>query len=281
MTADHVFIAVPCYNRPAGLERTLACMQGQSHRNWTALICDNASPDPGVREIAEKACSADKRFTYHRHPSNIGAVANFRFGADRAAFPYFMWASDDDLWESNFIETCLGMLLRRPDAAMAFGTINNVNSVGSVIRTYPGFSRFTSGKSRYADARAFIRDPEIMGKANLVYGLYRTDALKRSIAEFWDSACFGEWGGDMVFVYGIVCRYPIVLTDEVLLHKRIETDANTADLHRHPKAYFVPRSDYASYVARHAAVAPAPEFARLARTALRLRRIESVIFKYL
>src|SRR5262245_18536823 len=125
---DKVFIAIPCYNRPAGLQRTIACMQGQTHRNWTALICDNASPDPGVREIAEKACETDKRFTYHRQPSNLGAVANFRFGAERGDCPYFVWASDDDLWESNFIETCLGMLLRRPDAAMAFGTVNNIHS---------------------------------------------------------------------------------------------------------------------------------------------------------
>lgn len=278
---NKVFIAIPCYNRPAGLQHTIACLQRQSHRNWTALICDNASPDPGVREVATKACETDQRFIYHRHPDNLGAIANFRFGAERADCPYFMWASDDDLWEPNFIEACLGMLVRRPDAAMAFGAINNINRVGSVIRTYPGFSRFTSGMSRYDDARAFLRDPEIMGKANLMYGLYRTDALKRSITEFWDSAVGGNWGGDMVFVYGFLCRYSIVVTDEVLLHKRIETDAVNSELRRHPKSYFVPRSDYASYVARHAAVAPTPEFARLARAMLRLRRIERVVFKYL
>lgn len=278
---DDVFIAIPCYNRPAGLQHTIACLQRQTHSNWRALICDNGSPDPGVREIAEKACETDRRLTYHRHPDNVGAVANFRFGAERADGAYFMWASDDDLFEPNFIETCLAMLARRPDAAMAFGTVDNINRAGSVIRTLPGFSRLSSGMSRYEDARRFVRDPEIMGKANLIYGLYRTGALTRSIGEFWDAAGLGEWGGDMVFMYGFVCRHPVVVVDDVLLHKRVETDAETSAPSRHPKSYFVPRSEYASYVERHAAVAPAPEFARLARATLRLRRLESIVFKYL
>ena len=205
----------------------------------------------------------------------------FQIVAERADRPYCMWASDDDLWKSNFIETCLNLLLRRPEAAMACGTISNINRRDLVIRNYRGFSRFTSGNSRHADARTFLLDPEAMGRANFIYGLYRTAALQRAIAEFWDAAGLGEFAGDCVFLYGFLCRYPIVATDEVLLGKRMDTDADAYTQRYHPKADFVSPRQYLSYVNRHVAVAPTPQFAQLARDVLRRRRIESRLFKYL
>ena len=278
---SQVFVGIPCFNRPAGLARTIECLQSQTNPNWTALISDNASPDPTVAAIAHRACASDRRFSYHRQPENVGAVANFKFVAERADRPYCMWASDDDLWKSNFIETCLNLLLRRPEAAMACGTISNINRRDLVIRNYRGFSRFTSGNSRHADARTFLLDPEAMGRANFIYGLYRTAALQRAIAEFWDAAGLGEFAGDCVFLYGFLCRYPIVATDEVLLGKRMDTDADAYTQRYHPKADFVSPRQYLSYVNRHVAVAPTPQFAQLARDVLRRRRIESRLFKYL
>lgn len=275
-----VAIGIPCYNRPAGLRQTIDCLLAQTHQNWTALIADNATPDPAVEAVARQACAADPRFTYLRRPENIGAEANFRDVAERADGAYFMWASDDDLWEPDFIATCLDLLDKNPAAAMAFCTIDNINKAGLTIRTYPGFSRFTSMPT-LEGARNYLRDPEIMGKANLVYGLFRTAPLKASIATFWREAGFGQWGGDMVFVFGFLSRYAAVMTDSVLLHKRVETDATEIKLRRHRKQYFVPRAEYESYVQRHMAVAPNPELADLARTALRKRLWESLAFRYL
>jgi hypothetical protein len=173
------------------------------------------------------------------------------------------------------------MLAHSSEAAMACGTICNINRNDIVIRKYSGFSRLTSGEDLYAHARTFLGEPEGMGKANLVYGLYRSAAMKRAIADFWDSAGFGEWGGDFVFVYGFVCRHRIVASDEVLMAKRIDTDENAYSLRRHVRHYFAPPAEYESYVRRHVAVAPDENFARQARSVLRRRRVESVLFKYL
>jgi glycosyltransferase involved in cell wall biosynthesis len=280
MTKDteRVFVGLPCYNRPEGLARTIECLQGQTHTNWTALISDNASPNGDVEAVARRACAEDSRFRYHRQPRNNGSEANFKFVAESADCPFFMWAADDDLFEPRLMATCLGLLARVPAAAMAFGTAININRHDAVVRTFGGFARFASGRSRYFDAWRYLREPEIMGKANLVHGLFRTDALKRSIREFWDKAGFGQWGGDMALMYGFICRYPIVGTDEVLLRKRIDTDeqAGEAVLREHPRTYFVPDDLYASYLARQVAVAPSPAFARIARAGVELRRIESV-----
>ena len=50
---DAVFVGVPCYNRPAGLQNAIRCLQQQTHQKWTALISDNASPDPEMRAVAD------------------------------------------------------------------------------------------------------------------------------------------------------------------------------------------------------------------------------------
>jgi hypothetical protein len=194
--------------------------------------------------------------------------------------PYFMWASDDDLWEPQFIEQCLAILAHNPGAAMAFGTVDHINKNDAVIERFPGFSRFQSGCDRYSDARIFIRDPAV-GKPNLFYGLYRTEVLKRTIKEIWDLAGFNEWAADMVFLYGFVCRYPIITTDDVLMHKRSHTDATVYSRPGHPKGHFIPRREYRSFLRRYQAVSPTPRFARLARTELRRRLIESFVFKHL
>ena len=107
---SQVFVGIPCFNRPAGLARTIECLQSQTNPSWAALISDNASPDPEVKAVAERVCANDSRFAYHRHGENIGAVANFKFVAEQADLPCFMWASDDDLWKPNFVETCLSLL---------------------------------------------------------------------------------------------------------------------------------------------------------------------------
>ncbi len=266
-----VFIGLACFNRPEGLQHTISCMQAQTHDNWRMLISDNASDDPRVGEISRAAATADPRISYHRQEKNIGPAANFRFVAERADCPLFMWASDDDIWEPDYIKTLAGLLDGRPDCAMAFASIDNINCDGVSYRQYPGFSRFNSGDSRFDDARKFLAESEIMGKANLIYGLFRTDVVQSSIESFWDIADLEARGGDVVFLFGFIARHAIAGSDEVLLHKRINTAQKTFNLQYPEQAYFVPLGRYFSYARRHIAVAPDDGFSSLARKTLRRR----------
>ena len=276
---DAVFVGVPCYNRPAGLQNTIRCLQQQTHQNWTALISDNASPDPEIRAVAEHACQHDPRLRYHRHTENIGAADNFRFVAQQAHQPLFMWASDDDLLEPQRMEADLGQLAAAPEAQMSFCTIDAINLDGRVIRNFDGFSRFTSTGQRMADVENFLDDPEILGKANLIYGLFKTPALQRCIETCWDDAGFLDHGGDVVFLFAFVCRNSIVAHNAVHLHKRQDTLKRSKQRRRHPRSYKVTRkSEFDWYLERHRKVAPTSEIADLAERVLRRRRSDRMAY---
>lgn len=255
---DRVSIGLPTYNRPDLLRAAVVSLQEQTHQNIEILISDNASPDPRVMATIKELAERDRRIKYICREKNEGAEANFRGVLAAADAPFFMWASDDDLWEKNFVERCLALLEAHPEAQMAFGGIDNVNLDGAVLRTYPGFSRFTSSTDRRSDVLRFIAEPDILGKANLIYGLYRTASIKAVADACWDRAGFMSFGGDVVLIFAFISRYPIVATDEVLLHKRIATSSNAPLRVRDPRTYFVPPWHIASFVRRHKAVAPDP-----------------------
>jgi len=279
-TTAHVAVTMPCYNRPAGLQRTIDCLRAQTHADWTALIGDNASTDPAVEEVARRACREDARFTYLRREHNIGVGANFGDLAARGRGDYFMWAADDDVLEPEFMAECLRLFADNPSAGLVAPTIDNINRQDAHIRSYPGYSRFSSTPTPEG-IRAFLLDPEVMGKQVMLYGLYRMPALQAAIAEYWSASDFDLWGGDMVFVYGFICRYAVVGTDKVLLHKRVATDATDISIRHHPNWYFVPRREYPSYVQRHIAVSPNAEFAAAVKAALRKRYWTSRLYRYL
>ncbi len=269
-----VAIGLPTYNRPTLLKAALDSLTSQTHENVEIVVSDNASPDPRVAAILESTAAADPRVRYIRQPANQGAAANFRCVLDASDAPFFMWASDDDIWAPEFVARCLAMLQATPNARMAFASIDNINLDGVRVRSYSGFSRFTSTGNRAVDLVRFLDEPEMSGKANLIYGLFETNALKSLVAECWDAAGWQQWGGDVVMVAAFLARYSIVASDEVLLHKRLPTHDGAQLVLRNTATYLPPPSHVVSFVRRHGAVAPDAAARRLMlqRHQRRLRR---------
>jgi glycosyltransferase involved in cell wall biosynthesis len=267
-----VSIGLPTYNRPEGLAAALNCLTAQTHSDIEILVSDNCSADPRVQTVIMDFAARDSRIRHQRHATNLGAASNFRSVLDAATSSLFMWASDDDLWEPDFIASNLALLAAHPECQMAFGGIDNISANGVKIRDYPGFSRLTSGLSRRDDAARFILEPEILGKANLIYGLFRTLPLQRIAAELWDKIEFMSWGGDVVLLYAFISRHSIVTNDQILLHKRMPVASDEPIVIRDPRTHFVPGKHYKTYVARHKAVAPDADFASDVVRLMRKRR---------
>lgn len=255
MMTHRVSIGLPTYNRPDLLRKAIASLQAQTHRNLDIFISDNASPDPRSMATIEEFAAGDARIRYVRRPQNDGPGENFRAVLNAADAPLFMWASDDDIWDKHFVERCLDLLEARPEAQMAFGGVDNINLEGVAVRSLPGFSRFTSSGDPRTDALRFIAEPEILGKANLMYGLYRTAAIRSVVDSCWKHATV-KWGGDVVLCFAFITRYPIVTSDEVLLHKRVPTSSRQ-ELHtRDPRTYLIPTWHIPTFIHNHKAVAP-------------------------
>ena len=115
-------------------------------------------------------------------------------------------------------------------------------------------------------------EPECNGKANMFYGLYRTEALRSVISDIWSKCDFSAWGGDHVFLFAFLSRFPVVGSDEVLLHKRMQVAVGEPAPRSNPRTSFVSGSKFRSYLDRHKIAAPG-EIASKAVSRLLWRRL--------
>jgi glycosyltransferase involved in cell wall biosynthesis len=115
-----VSVGIPTYNRPEGLRRTLNCITAQTYPNLEIIVSDNFSENIEVAQVIEEFCEIDKRIISIRQIENIGPIDNFKFLLNKAIGKYFMWAADDDYFESiNLIEELVknikGCIMAFPD----------------------------------------------------------------------------------------------------------------------------------------------------------------------
>ena len=235
-----LFIGMPVYNGASFIREALDSLVGQSYRDWTMLISDNASNDQ-TESICRVFCEQDSRIRYRRHPNNIGAVENFRFLLDQADAPYFMWAAADDIWHPEFISSGMVKLEEHKEIGFAFSNLAVIDSQGRMIRDIPSFEKF-SGKPSFRIICRYLFDPEINGKACLIYGIFRTEICRQSWVAVPD---MGAWGSDYQFVLAAISRGGVLIEKKVLFFKRF-LDGSThgpypqPDMILHPSRYTFP-----------------------------------------
>lgn len=234
-----VFIGMPVYNGAPYQQYAIQSILNQSFSDWVLLISDNGSSDD-TEKISNKFVHKDTRIKYFRHQKNLGAVNNFKYVLDQADLAYFMWAAADDIWEPEYLASCVHILENDGNCGMAFCNIVNIDTYGREIREYRDFSRLTSGV-KLLDVCKYLLDPEIMGKANLIYSVYHLDLCKKS----WEhSPLTNHWGSDMCFVFAAILQSQLKIEKKILFKKRIirPTDAiNKVDvikINPHLKAPF-------------------------------------------
>ena len=207
---------MPVYNGMPFIKKAIDSLRMQSFEDWILLISDNSSED-NTEEICREYTKIDPRIKYFRQKENIGAAKNFKFLLKQANSEFFMWASSDDVWEMDFIKTCINLLENNKDCSMAFCKIVNIDSFGRIIRHYPDFFRFTKN-GKFKNTCNFLLDPEIMGKANLICSIYRLELCKLA----WRiSPLSSHWGSDMNFVLAAISRGKLIVDKKVLFKKRI------------------------------------------------------------
>lgn len=213
-----VFIGMPVFNGEKFIYRAIESITLQTYQDWELLISDNYSTDR-TQEICEDFLKKDKRIKYIRQEKNIGVDRNFTFLFNKADSQYFMWAAADDVWYPQFIELLLARLENNTKAGLAFSNIEVINEHDELIRLIPSFTRLISTDPNVR-AINFLAFPEIMGKANLMYGLYDLRKVKPFISAFLAENSFNSHGADVVLVFGIISRFELEIVEEVLFMKR-------------------------------------------------------------
>lgn len=212
-----VAIGLPVYNGERYLRQAIESILGQSWADWRLHVSDNASTD-GTWCIVQEFCSRDPRITATRLLGNIGAAANFHRVLEGADCDFFCWFSHDDVWGPLFLETCMG-LLEDPSCGFAFTNIEQIAADGSVLRNDLRLQDLSHPDHAARIAR-YLQAPEIMGKANLIYSVFRRDVLDAGMHRTRRMLRGDPWGGDMIFNYALILHHPFRVSPHVMFQKR-------------------------------------------------------------
>jgi glycosyltransferase involved in cell wall biosynthesis len=181
---------IPTYRRPQLLRRAISSVLEQEDASLQVCIYDNASGDETADVVASLAAK-DGRVIYHRHPTNIGGIANFLFGMSRVETPFFSLLSDDDYLLPGFYRRALTGLIEAPQAICWAGMTLNVDERGVIwdarVRHWAregllvppdGFMAMTGGMAPTWTGILFRRevldlvgapDAEVLGPSDLEY----------------------------------------------------------------------------------------------------------------
>lgn len=112
-----VSIGLPVYNGERFLRQAVDSLLAQTFADFELIISDNASTD-ATESICREYLGKDRRIRYYRNGTNIGPTANFNRVFALSVGHLFMWASHDDYWEPECLESCLEGFRASPDVVL-------------------------------------------------------------------------------------------------------------------------------------------------------------------
>jgi glycosyltransferase involved in cell wall biosynthesis len=211
-----VTIGVPVYNAERHIPETLDALVAQSYTNVEIVISDNASTDR-TEAICRSFARADRRVVYHRNTENVGIYANYTKLMQFGTGSLFKWASANDWVAPTFVESCVNVLLRRPD----------------VILSYPQTKLFADdldASTAYDDVGSLEDDSptarlltllQRIRLNNVMNGVIRRDALTRTrLHEPYHSS-------DIVMLCELALMGKFVQVPEPLYYRRMTPEAST------------------------------------------------------
>lgn len=217
-----VTIGMPVFNDIDFIEASIQSILNQTYTNFTLILSDDGATD-GSEIICQKYAALDPRIQYIRQPENLGISKNMKFLLTQAKTEYFMWAGDDDMYATTFLEDCIQLLDQNDDCIVAFTPYETIDEDGHALRKIkkPAYSNTRP----LARLKALIRDPDDA----FGYGLFKTERIKKVQFPIW-------WWPNTTTpynnIYPTLCFYLAKgnyyeTTEESLFYKRVKTEEKT------------------------------------------------------
>lgn len=209
-----VSIGMPVYNGMPYIDLALESLLSQSHRNLELIISDDCSTD-GTFAVCQSFADCDPRITLIRQPSQLGMLENFQFVFDYARGEYFMWASQDDIWDRDWIKGNLGRI--SDSHIMSVGSFCTIDESGRRIHAFPEME-FSSHR--------LVRVLELMYchmTGVLMYGVFDRRKLEQ-VDGFEKLKGLGPTI-DPLFLFKVGMAGPIARSSHSVLFKRVYNSA--------------------------------------------------------
>jgi len=118
-----VSVLMPSFEQAAFIGRALASLQGQTLRDWEALIVDDGSEDGTAAAVAPFL--ADPRIRTLRLERNEGLGRALNTALDRTSAPLVAYLPSDDVFYPRHLELLTGALGATPQAVLAFAGLRH------------------------------------------------------------------------------------------------------------------------------------------------------------
>ncbi|NLE45720.1 MAG: glycosyltransferase family 2 protein [Chloroflexi bacterium] len=161
-------VVVPVYNRIIYLAPAIDSVARQSFENWELAVVDDGS-DEDVRGLVEQY--KDRRVRYIRQ-SNQGNAAARNRGIACSDSEYVACLDSDDVWEPEFLQTCVRHLDAERDIDVAHTQVHHIDEQGQLLPLRVGPAP---------------HDGDLLEKLLLGYPILPSSALARR-------SCFERWG---------------------------------------------------------------------------------------
>jgi len=203
-----VTVGIPAYDRPGELERAVTSALAQDYPRIEVLVSDDASPGVSVRQVLERLAAADARLRFVTQPRNLGHAANYQWVLEAARGDYFMWLSDDDWIDGEYVSRCVAALSADPATALVCGLARYYRGAAHVIDERP---------TNLASARAGVRLMQYFASVSVngpLFGVFRR-------AELLEAGFPPGVGGDWMLIAGVAARGRVRTLSEVHIHRSL------------------------------------------------------------
>ncbi len=107
ITKSGVSVVIPTYNRSKDLLRALKSLQGQSYKNWEAIIVDNYSDDDTDNVVTNLN---DSRISILKIHNNGVIAASRNKGIENARKDFIAFLDSDDWWTPDKLQKSVDLL---------------------------------------------------------------------------------------------------------------------------------------------------------------------------
>lgn len=181
MRPKKIGIALPVYNGASFLPACLDSLTEQKFKDFTIYAVDDNSQDSSL-ELLNNYAGEDSRIRVQSNDRNLGAYFNFMSIVKQVDEPFFLWASQDDIWPPDFLSGLLAILSEDRDIVLAASSIRFFqNKLSDYKRLVIENSYLPSNNNQYTLAKKFVvrRNKSVLQKNNnFIHGLFRTQTFK-------------------------------------------------------------------------------------------------------
>lgn len=208
---DSITVALATYQRPKELQRALTALVLQRFDRLRVFVSDDAPSDESRRQV-ESVEGVDAVYL-PRNPRQ-GVLHNHLSMIPEATSDLFMFHGDDD----ELLADALCQLSEPLKASQTYDAVFGNYCVGltpkashSVLITRLPFARYWSHRDWRVRMLAYYLCPAFLGKQNIFYGLFRTEAVRKIDIEKAMPPRQHHLNMDEMFAFQAVCNGPVLV----------------------------------------------------------------------